>query len=46
MKYENVIQYISINDALKGDFLVIGYADDNCFFQCEFAYRKGRWLHL
>ena len=43
--YKNAIQYISINDAFKFD-LVIGYADDNCIFQGEFAYGKGRWSHL
>ena len=45
MKYKNAIQYISINDAFKCD-LVIGYAGDNCLFQGEFAYGKGRWSHL
>ena len=45
MKYKNVIQYIPINNTFYGD-LVIGYDDDNCLFQGELTYGKGRWSHL
>ena len=40
MKYRNATQYISLNDAFKGD-LVIGYADDNCLSKASLPMERG-----
>ena len=40
MKYKNAAQYISLNDAFKGD-LVIGYADDRCLSKATLPMERG-----
>ena len=40
MKYKNATQYISLNDASKGD-LMIGYADDNCLSKASLPMERG-----